>query len=208
MLPPLPRCSGWGYASLILPSRISLPRKGRRVGLHIVLFEDCSAFTHVAACALALSPNRDTLIEGFSHFVTSMTAPIASGGSEWPGGTCTHLSGALMSSGNFQHRGLHFCGSCDGVWRDKRVIRDCSEQRQVRRAASVLSLRQRPHQLISGSVIGTVTIIPHSAGEEAGRWDQSGKAAMSQVGARSHTDPGRRRSEAPAFGRSFMMRRS
>src|SRR5499427_6156777 len=83
--------------------------------------------------------------------------------------------------------------------RDKRVIRDCSEQRQVRRAASVLSLRQRPHQLISGSVIGTVTIIPHSAGEEAGRWDQSGKAAMSQVGARSHTDPGRRRSEAPAF---------
>src|SRR5215510_3622039 len=84
-------------------------------------------------------------------------------------------------------------------WRDKRVIRDCSKQRQVRRAASVLSLRQRPHQLISGSVIGTVTIIPHSAGEEAGRWDQSGKAAMSQVGARSHTDPGRRRSEAPAF---------
>ena len=116
-----------------------------------------------------------------------------------PGGPCTHLSGALVSSGNFQHRGLHFCGSCRRRRRDKRVIRDCSKQRQVRRAASVLSLRQRPHQLISGSVIGTVTIIPHSAGEEAGRWDQSGKAAMSQVGARSHTDPGRRRSEAPAF---------
>ena len=32
--------------------------------------------------ALALSPIRDTLIEGFSHFVTSMTAPIASG---WSG---------------------------------------------------------------------------------------------------------------------------
>jgi hypothetical protein len=31
---------------------------------------------------LALSPIRDTLIEGFSHFVTSMTAPIASG---WSG---------------------------------------------------------------------------------------------------------------------------
>src|SRR6516162_649201 len=26
-----------------------------------------------------------------------------------------HLSGALVSSGNFRHRGLHFCGSCDGV---------------------------------------------------------------------------------------------
>jgi hypothetical protein len=61
------------------PSRISLPRKGCRVGLRIVLFEDCSAFTRVTACTLTLSPIRDTLIEGFSHFVASMTAPIASG---------------------------------------------------------------------------------------------------------------------------------
>jgi hypothetical protein len=90
MLPPLPRCSSWVYSSLVSPNRINLPRKGCRVGLHIVLFEDCSAFTHVAACTLAQSPNRDTLIEGFSHFVTSMTAPIASGWSESPGGACTH----------------------------------------------------------------------------------------------------------------------
>jgi hypothetical protein len=27
--------------------------------------------------------------EGFSHFVTSMTAPVASGWSGWPGGACT-----------------------------------------------------------------------------------------------------------------------
>src|SRR5690349_10645150 len=90
MLPPLPRCSGWAYSSLIPPSCISLPRMGYRVGLHIVLFEACSAFTRVAACTLALSPIRDTLIEGFSHFVASMTAPIASGWSESPGGTYTH----------------------------------------------------------------------------------------------------------------------
>src|SRR4029079_3137097 len=64
--------------------------KGCRVDLRIVLFEDCSAFTRVAACTLALSPIRDTLIEGFSHFVASMTAPIASGWSESPGGTYTH----------------------------------------------------------------------------------------------------------------------
>jgi hypothetical protein len=57
-------------------------RYGSRVGLHIVLFEACSTFTRVAACTLALPPIRDTLIEGFSHFVTSMTAPIASG---WSG---------------------------------------------------------------------------------------------------------------------------
>src|ERR1700730_3466878 len=55
MPPPLPRCSGWAYSSLT-PSRVSLPRKGHRVGLHIVLFEACSAFTRVAACTLALSP--------------------------------------------------------------------------------------------------------------------------------------------------------
>src|SRR5215831_9514764 len=85
MLPPLPRCSSWVYSSLISPSHVSLPRKGHRVGLHIVLFEDCSAFTRIAACTLALPPIRDTLIEGFSHFVTSMTAPIASGGSDIAG---------------------------------------------------------------------------------------------------------------------------
>src|SRR5882724_10085641 len=69
-------------ASLISPSRVSLPRKGRRVGLRIVLFEACSAFTRVAACTLALSPIRDTHSEGFSHFVTSIAAPVASG---WSG---------------------------------------------------------------------------------------------------------------------------
>src|SRR2546423_9193885 len=82
MLSPLPRRSGWAYSCSTSPSRISLPRKGRRVGLRIVLFEACSAFTRVTACTLALSPIRDTLTEGFSHFVSSMTAPVASG---WSG---------------------------------------------------------------------------------------------------------------------------
>jgi hypothetical protein len=61
MLSPLPRRSDWASVSLIPSSRISLPRKGCRVGLRIVLFEACSAFTRVAACTLALSPMRDTL---------------------------------------------------------------------------------------------------------------------------------------------------
>src|SRR5215467_13091556 len=56
MLPPVPRCSGRAYSSLFSPSRISLPRFGGRVGLHIDLFEACSAFTRVAACTLAQSP--------------------------------------------------------------------------------------------------------------------------------------------------------
>jgi hypothetical protein len=48
----------------------------------ILIFEACPAFTRVTACTLALSPIRDTLTEGFSHFVSSMTAPVASG---WSG---------------------------------------------------------------------------------------------------------------------------
>ena len=97
MLPPLPRCSSWGVIFAHAPSCISLPRKGCRVSLHIVLFEACSAFTHVAACTLALSPIRDTLIEGFSHFVTSMTAPIASGWSEFAGWGLHPLESAALS---------------------------------------------------------------------------------------------------------------
>src|SRR6202049_2209766 len=82
-IPLIGRVEGWrAVVARGSPSRISLPRKGCRVGLRIVLFEDCSAFTRVTACPLALSPIRETLIEGFSHFVASMTAPIASGWSD------------------------------------------------------------------------------------------------------------------------------
>src|SRR3954470_12126537 len=56
MPPPVPRCSGWASSSLISPDRISLPRYGGRVGLHIDLFGACSAFTLVADCTLAQSP--------------------------------------------------------------------------------------------------------------------------------------------------------
>jgi hypothetical protein len=45
-----------GVSLLTHPSRISLPRYGSQVGLRIVLFEACSAFTRVTACTLALSP--------------------------------------------------------------------------------------------------------------------------------------------------------
>jgi hypothetical protein len=97
MLPPIPRCGDWLSPSLDQSNRISLPRYGRRVGPHIFLFEACSPFTRVAACTLALSPNRDTLIEGFSHFVTSMTAPIASGWSEVAGWALHPLESAALA---------------------------------------------------------------------------------------------------------------
>jgi hypothetical protein len=56
-----------------------------------------SSFSRIAQRSLALRPahSRGHLYvtcytEGFSHFVTSMTAPVASGWSGWPGGACTH----------------------------------------------------------------------------------------------------------------------
>src|SRR5215813_6163012 len=82
MLSPLPRRSGWVVAFARYPSHVSLPRKGCRVGLRIVLFKACSAFTRVTACTLALPPIRGTHSEGFSYFVTSIAAPVASG---WSG---------------------------------------------------------------------------------------------------------------------------
>ena len=48
------------------------------------------ATNSVADCTLARSAIRDPLSEGFRHFVASMPAPVASGWSESPGGTCTH----------------------------------------------------------------------------------------------------------------------
>jgi hypothetical protein len=80
MLSQQPRRSHWRYRVARSSSGISLPRYGSRIGPRIDLFEACSAFTRVTACTLALSPYFVTrLSEGFSHFVTSMTAPVASG---------------------------------------------------------------------------------------------------------------------------------
>jgi hypothetical protein len=55
-----------------------------------------STFSRLARRSLALRPAHSrrhlyvtSYTEGFSHFVTSMTAPVASGWSGWPGGACT-----------------------------------------------------------------------------------------------------------------------
>jgi hypothetical protein len=64
-------------------------------------FQACSAFTRVTACTLALSPIRDTLSEGFSHFVTSIAAPAASGWSVAGWGaeeTASAIHGILLSN--------------------------------------------------------------------------------------------------------------
>jgi hypothetical protein len=89
MPPPLPRRSDWVF-SLISPSRISLPRLSCRVGLRIVLFEVCSAFTHVAACTLAPSPYVVTAIRGLQTFRRLHACPDCFRRELSPGGSRTH----------------------------------------------------------------------------------------------------------------------
>ena len=72
------------------PSRISLPRKGCRVGLRIVLFEACSAFTRVTACTLVLSPIRDTLTRRLQPFRFLHSCSGCFRLEPLPGGPCTH----------------------------------------------------------------------------------------------------------------------
>src|SRR4029077_2189419 len=78
-------------------------------------FEACSAFTHVAACTLARSPIRDPLPEGFRHFVTSMPAPVASGGSEIAGWAFHPLERCRLSTAHTQNRHYEDRGSGLGV---------------------------------------------------------------------------------------------
>src|SRR6266481_2132416 len=90
MLPPLPRCSGWASSSLISPSRVSLPRFHVRIGLHIVLFEACLAFTRVAACTLARSPYVVTAIRRLQTFRLLHSCSGCFRLERLPGGPCTH----------------------------------------------------------------------------------------------------------------------
>src|SRR5262245_11027520 len=74
----------------IPPNRVSLPRKGYRVGLRIVLFEVCSAFTRVTACTLAPSPTRDALYRRLRLFRHLHSRSGCFRLERSPGGACTH----------------------------------------------------------------------------------------------------------------------
>jgi hypothetical protein len=96
-----------GASSARFPSRISLPGKGVPVGPRIGIFEVCSAFIHITACTLVGSPKVIRCIEGFSHFVTSMTAPTTSGWSIFAGWDLHPLESAAFSRRTPQHAGRH-----------------------------------------------------------------------------------------------------
>src|SRR4029434_4118119 len=77
----LPRQDRWAR-SLVVSHLLRPAPDYRRVGSCISCFGACSAFTRLTACRLAKSPKATLYTEGFSSFVTSTTAPIATGWSE------------------------------------------------------------------------------------------------------------------------------
>src|SRR6266567_1561823 len=98
MLSPLPRPSHWRSRIAHPSSGVSLPRYGIRVGLRIVLFEACSAFTRVTACTLALSPYIVTrFTEGFQSLCYLHDCSGCFRLEHSPGGAFTHRKSAALS---------------------------------------------------------------------------------------------------------------
>ena len=83
MLSPLPRRSGWAYcfAHFTQPCQPS-PKGSSGQPAHRPFRGLLGVHSRYGLHTRAVTVYRDTLSEGFSHFVTSMTAPVASG---WSG---------------------------------------------------------------------------------------------------------------------------
>src|SRR5713101_8276252 len=118
---PRSQASGWSLLTTLwgFPCCVRFPcvhpvatTRAQRLGVLFALLHPCPfrgllSVHSRTACTLALSPIRDTLIEGFSHFVTSMIAPIASGWSGWRVGLAPtgkrRLCTAHANSGHSPH---------------------------------------------------------------------------------------------------------
>ncbi len=90
------------------PSRISLPRSRSRVGLRIVLFEACSAFTHVTACTLARSPIRDSLHQRLQPFRYLHSCSGCFRLERLPGGAFTHWEKRRLTTAHPRSRHSRF----------------------------------------------------------------------------------------------------
>ena len=88
------------FAHSIQPYQPSL--KVCRVGLRIVLFEACSAFTRVAACTLALSPMRDTLDRRLQPLRFLHDCSDCFRLERLPAGACTHWKAQSLVTAHTQ----------------------------------------------------------------------------------------------------------
>src|ERR1700691_5346880 len=80
MLSPLPGRSSWAYSSLCFTQPYQPSPKGLSGRpAHCPFRGLLGVHSRYGLHTRAVTVFRDTLSEGFSHFVTSMTAPVASG---------------------------------------------------------------------------------------------------------------------------------
>src|SRR5947208_412671 len=83
MLSPLPRRSGWAYSSLCFTQPYQPSPKGLSGRpAHRPFRGLLGVHSRYGLHTRAVTVYRDTLTEGFSHFVSSIAAPVASG---WSG---------------------------------------------------------------------------------------------------------------------------
>src|SRR5205809_6602092 len=82
MLSPLPRRSGWAYHFARSPTYQPSPKGLSGRPAHRPFRGLLGVHSRYGLHTRAVTVYRDTLSEGFSHFVTSIAAPVASG---WSG---------------------------------------------------------------------------------------------------------------------------
>lgn len=134
------------------PSHISLPRCPCRVGLHVGLFEACSAFTHVAACTRAQSLSRDRSIQRLQTFRLLHACSGCFRLERSPGGTCTHWKAPPFTA----HGTRNYLRSCPPRY-DRRVARPATT------TGSLLATRAaRPDILWSQRSLSARQIYPFS----------------------------------------------
>src|SRR6202163_4270431 len=98
MLSPLPRRSGWAYCFAHSPQPYQpspITSSGRPA--HCPFRGLLGVHSRYGLHTRAVTVFRDTLSEGFSHFVTSMTAPAASGSGAFAGWDLHPLESAALS---------------------------------------------------------------------------------------------------------------
>jgi hypothetical protein len=126
MLSPLPRRSDWAYCvtQFALPYQPSpIWQSGRPA--HCPFRGLLGVHSRYGLHTRAVTVYRDSLSEGFSHFVTSMTAPVASG---W--------SGRRVGFTPTGKRRLFTAHAISGLWRGKRrrSLRRCLDHCRRRHA--------------------------------------------------------------------------
>src|SRR5215813_5779920 len=98
MLSPLPRHSDWRYCFAHFAPVVSAFPDNPVRSAHASSFSRLlGVHSRYGLHTRAVTVYRDTLSEGFSHFVTSIAAPVASGWSGCRVGTYTPLESAALS---------------------------------------------------------------------------------------------------------------